>query len=115
MKRPLAILFVLFAPGLVMAQASPPQLLQRPTVNKTHIVFAFADDLWIVPRDGGDAQRLTSGPGVETDPIFSPDGKWVAFTGDYEGNVDVYVMPAAGGQPRRLTFHPGLDRAIGWT
>ena len=115
MKRPLGILLVLLAPGLALAQSSPPQLLQKPTVNKTHIVFAFADDLWIVPRDGGDAQRLTSGPGVETDPIFSPDGKWVAFTGEYEGNVDVYVMPAAGGQPRRLTYHPGLDRAIGWT
>ena len=115
MKRPLAILLVLLAPGLALAQASPPHLLQKPTVNKTHIVFAFADDLWIVPRAGGDAQRLTSGPGVETDPIFAPDGKSVAFTGEYEGNVDVYVMPAAGGQPRRLTYHPGLDRAIGWT
>jgi tricorn protease len=115
MKRSLAILLVLLTPGLALAQASPPQLLQRPTVNKTHIVFAFADDLWIVPRAGGDAQRLTSGPGVETDPTFSPDGKWVAFTGEYEGNVDVYVMPAAGGQPRRLTYHPGLDRAVGWT
>ena len=60
-------------------------------------------------------QRLTSGPGVETDPIFSPDGKWIAFTGEYEGSGDVYVIPAAGGDPRRLTFHPGLDHAVGWT
>ena len=83
--------------------AGIPLLMQKPTVSKTHIVFSYADDLWIVPRDGGDAQRLTSGPGVETDPIFSPDGKWIAFTGEYEGNVDVYVIPATGGEPRRLT------------
>src|SRR6266571_6526189 len=115
MMRCFAILVVLVVPGLALGQANPPLLLQKPTVNKTHIVFAFADDLWIVPKDGGDAQRLTSGPGIETDPIFSPDGKSVAFTGEYEGNIDVYVVPAAGGQPRRLTYHPGTDRAVGWT
>jgi tricorn protease len=116
MRRPLAALSaLLLVPGLALAQAGPPLLLQKPTANQTHIVFAFADDLWTVPRTGGDAQRLTTGPGAETDPIFSPDGKWVAFTGEYEGNTDVYVVPAAGGQPRRLTYHPGLDRAVGWT
>ncbi len=115
MNRLLALLLVLLAPGVASAQAQPPLLLQKPTVNKTHIVFAFADDLWSVPRDGGDAQRLTSGPGIETDPLFSPDGQWVAFTGEYEGNLNVYVIPAAGGEPRRLTYHPGPDRAVGWT
>ncbi len=115
MRRSLAVLLVLLLlPALASAQ-SGPLLLQKPTANRTHIVFAFADDLWVVPREGGDARRLTSGPGVETDPIFSPDGKWVAFTGEYEGNTDVYVIPAEGGQPRRLTFHPGGDRAVGWT
>src|SRR5262245_38044226 len=114
MRRLFAILLVVAAPGLAHAQAEK-LLLQKPTANRTHIVFAFADDLWIVPRSGGDAQRLTSGPGLETDPIFSPDGSWLAFTGEYEGNTDVYVMPASGGQPRRLTYHPGSDRAIGWT
>jgi tricorn protease len=92
-----------------------PLLLQKPTMSKTHIVFAFADDLWIVPRAGGDAIRLTTGPGIETDPVFSPDGKWVAFTGQYDGNDDVFVVPATGGQPRRLTYHPGGDQAVGWT
>lgn len=115
MRRVLALLPALLAPGLALGQSDRPLLLQKPTVNRTHIVFAFADDLWSVPRGGGDAQRLTSGPGVETDPRFSPDGKWIAFTGEYEGNGDVYVIPAAGGEPRRLTFHPGLDRASGWT
>jgi tricorn protease len=115
MHRYLALIVLALIPGAALGQAERPQLLQRPTVSKSHIVFAFADDLWIVPRDGGDAQRLTSGPGIETDPIFSPDGQWVAFTGEYEGNVDVYVIPAAGGEPRRLTYHPGPDRAVGWT
>jgi tricorn protease len=115
MKRLLAVVLVLLAPGLARAQAEKPLLLQKPTANRTHIVFAFADDLWVVPRAGGDAQRLTSGPGLETDPVFSPDGQWLAFTGEHEGNQDVYVMPAGGGQPRRLTYHPGSDRAVGWT
>jgi tricorn protease len=116
MKKLLAALTALcFVPGLTRAQDAKPLLLQKPAVNQTHIVFSYADDLWAVPREGGDAQRLTSGAGLETDPRFSPDGKWLAFTGEYEGNLDVYVMPAAGGQPRRLTYHPGPDSAIGWT
>jgi tricorn protease len=90
-------------------------LLQHPTVNRTHVVFAYADDLWSVPRSGGAATRLTSGVGLETAPIFAPDGKQIAFTADYDGNLDVYVMNAEGGQPRRLTWHPGPDRAVGWT
>ena len=59
--------------------------------------------------------RLTSSEGAETDPSFSPDGRWIAFSGQYGGNTDVYVMPATGGQPRRLTWHPGEDVAQGWT
>jgi tricorn protease len=90
-------------------------LFQKPALSSTRIVFSFAGDLWTVPRDGGDAVRLTAGPGVETDPVFSPDGAQIAFTGEYEGNVDVYVVAAAGGTARRLTYHPGPDYAIGWT
>jgi len=71
--------------------------------------------LWSVPRDGGEAARLTSGTGTETDPAFSPDGKLVAFTGEYDGNVDVFVVPASGGVPKRLTWHPAPDRVLGWT
>ncbi|HEX2309574.1 MAG TPA: hypothetical protein VHH91_02555 [Vicinamibacterales bacterium] len=95
--------------------ADTPVLLQRPTVSRTHIVFSYAGDLWSVERSGGDARRLTSGVGNETDPFFSPDGSKIAFTGAYDGNLDVYVMPAAGGTPRRLTWHPGADAAAGWT
>jgi len=95
--------------------ADEPLLLQRPTLSKTHIVFAYAGDLWSVPREGGDAVRLTSGTGNETDPAFSPDGARIAFTGEYDGNVDVFVVPASGGVPKRLTWHPAADRVIGWT
>src|SRR5215469_10648624 len=78
-------------------------LFQAPTVNQTHVVFAYAGDLWSVPRGGGQAQRLTSGTGVERNPHFSPDGKTIAFTGEYDGNVDVFTIPATGGIPKRLT------------
>ena len=73
-------------------------------------MFTYAGDLWSVPREGGEARRLTADPGVETSAAFSPDGSTIAFTGEYDGNVDVFVIPAAGGLPRRLTFHPGARR-----
>jgi tricorn protease len=107
----IAVLFV----GVCLAETNAPLLLRKPTISKTQLVFNYAGDLWIVNRDGGDARRLTSGVGVETDPAFSPDGTMVAFTGEYEGNKDVYVVPAAGGEPKRLTFHPGEDDVVGWT
>ena len=84
----------------LLAAADEPLLVQKPTLNKTHIVFVYAGDLWKVPREGGDAVRLTSGAGTETDPKFSPDGSRIAFTGEYDGNVDVFVVPAAGGIPK---------------
>jgi tricorn protease len=90
-------------------------LLQKPALSHTQIVFSYAGDLWSVPRDGGDAKHLTTGVGVETDPVFSPDGSQIAFTGEYDGNVDVFVMPGSGGVPKRLTYHPGYDAAVGWT
>ncbi len=92
-----------------------PLLMQHPTMNASQIVFEFADDLWSVSRKGGRAVRLTTAPGKEAHPFFSPDGKWIAFSGDYDGNTDVYVMPAEGGEPKRLTAHPAPDTVVGWT
>ncbi|MEZ0325533.1 MAG: PDZ domain-containing protein [Fimbriimonas sp.] len=92
-----------------------PLLMRHPTVNQTQIVFQFAGDLWRVPRSGGDATRLTSSPGTEAAPFFSPDGSMVAFTGQYDGNTDIYTVPAMGGVPKRLTYHPSGDAAVGWT
>jgi tricorn protease len=90
-------------------------LLQRPALSQTQIVFVYAGDLWSVPREGGEAKRLTTSLGSETNPVFSPAGSQIAFTGEYDGNVDVFVMPAAGGLPRRLTWHPAADTVLGWT
>src|SRR5258708_14418617 len=90
-------------------------LAQHPTVSKTQIFFSYACDTWSVTGDGGDAVRLTTGTGNETDPLFSPDGSMVAFTGEYDGNIDVFVLPAAGGVPKRLTYHPSPDIVVGWT
>jgi len=115
MKRlPLIFALIFSATAFVWAQ-DHPLLVRTPTLNKTHIVFSYAGDLWIVGREGGEASRLTTGVGREFNPLFSPDGQWVAFTGEYDGNVDVYVIPASGGVPKRLTYHPGPDQLAGWT
>ena len=91
------------------------RLLRSPSVSATHIAFAYANNIWIVERSGGMARRLTSFQGQTSNPHFSPDGKWVAFSGEYAGNNDVYVVPAEGGEPKRLTWHPGSDLVQGWT
>ena len=110
------LLSLFFAAGATSAPAqTKPLLLQKPALSRTQIVFSFAGDLWTVPREGGEAQRLTSGVGVESGPVFSPDGSEVAFTGEYDGNVDVFTVPASGGIPKRLTWHPGPDTVTGWT
>jgi tricorn protease len=111
----LALLLVLAGTASLLLAAEPPLLLRDPTMNRTTIIFCYAGDLWSVPREGGEARRLTTGPGIEINPHFSPDATQIAFTGEYDGNVDVYVMPAAGGVPRRLTYHPESDTAVGWT
>ncbi|MDE3155594.1 MAG: PD40 domain-containing protein, partial [Acidobacteriota bacterium] len=95
--------------------AAETRLLRAPTVSDTQIAFAYAQNIWIVPRSGGLARRLTTFQGLTSNPHFSPDGKWIAFSGEYAGNVDVYVIPAEGGEPRRLTWHPGADLVEGWT
>src|SRR5271157_2760613 len=82
----LAILSMLFASIITFAADSGPLLLQSPTLSKTRIAFAFGGNIWIVNRAGGDAQRLVTGSGVLSHPIFSPDGSMVAYTGNYDGN-----------------------------
>src|SRR5713226_6276149 len=115
MSHLLLAIFVVLSASISFAESGNRLLLQKPALSRTQIVFSYAGDLWSVPREGGDARRLTTGTGVETDPVFSPDGSQIAFTGEYDGNIDVYVMPASGGVPRRVTYHPGSDEAIGWT
>ena len=115
MPRLCAAFALLFAVSLPAADPAAPLLLQQPTLSETRIAFVFASDLWSVAREGGDAERLTTSPGREYGPHFSPDGNRIAFTGEYDGNVDVFVMPAAGGVPKRLTWHPAADEVLGWT
>ncbi|WP_083470370.1 S41 family peptidase [Rufibacter tibetensis] len=102
------------------AQAQGTRLLRQPTISANHIAFVYANDIWIADRQSnntnlGFARRLTSDEGAETNPHLSPDGKWLAFTGQYDGNTDVYLIPVEGGQPKRLTWHPGNDDVTGWS
>ena len=112
------LLFALFAvvlvtPWIASTQAQQPlsvtRMLRSPTVSATHVAFVYAGDLWVARHDGSDVRRLTSDDGSESNPAFSPDGRLIAFSAQYEGNTDVYVMPAVGGVPTRLTWHPGPD------
>ncbi len=114
------------SPGAPETDASAAtRLLRFPTLSRDSIAFVYAGDIWTVARSGGVARQITSDPGLELFPRYSPDGKWIAFTGQYDGNRDVYVIPAEGGEPKRLTWwtdtgHPA-ERAgpnnmvIGWT
>src|SRR5437899_2964479 len=90
------------------------RLLRYPHVSATQIVFVYAGDIWVVAKSGGYAQRLSSPKGEELFPRFSPDGAQIAFSANYDGNMDIYVMPSVGGLPRRLTYHGASDRLLGW-
>jgi tricorn protease len=114
--------------GVVAASrpaSAQTKLLRYPDIAGDRVVFCYAGDLWTAPAVGGTATRLTAHPGLELFPKFSPDGKWIAFTGQYDGDEQVYVVPSVGGQPRQLTFYPargpfaprhGYDNQVmGWT
>ena len=90
------------------------RMLRFPDVSAEKIVFSYAGDLWIVPKEGGTARRLSSPKGNEMFPKFSPDGTRIAFSGNYDGNTDVYIVGAEGGSPQRLTHHPGSDLVVEW-
>ena len=103
--------------GMPLAVGAAQRALMRfPTLHGATIVFEAGGNLWRVDRQGGAAQRLTTDPDMDLMPRFSPDGKEIAFTGDYDGNRDVYVIPAEGGLARRLTFHSDVvpDAPLRW-
>lgn len=91
------------------------RLMSQPAISNSNIAFAYAGDLWVANLEGKNVRRLTSDEGTESNPAFSPDGRWLAFSAQYEGNTDVYVIPVEGGTPRRLTWHPGADVVQGFT
>ncbi|MDR9364519.1 MAG: PDZ domain-containing protein [Balneolaceae bacterium] len=90
------------------------RMLRQPDVSETHVTFSYADDIWIVSKQGGVANRLTSAEGPESFPRFSPDGSMIAFNANYDGNTDIYVVPTTGGIPKRLTHHPMGERVLDW-
>jgi len=99
------VLGFLFLLGAGSAQAAT-KLLRFPDIQGDKVAFCYGGDLWTAPADGGNATRLTAHPGYELFPRFSPDGRWIAFTGQYDGGEQVYVIPSSGGIPRQLTFYP---------
>ena len=123
--RRTAVLTALLALALTLPAAAQTKLLRFPDIHGDRVVFTYAGDLWSVPATGGTAVRLTAHPGLEIFAKFSPDGRWIAFTGQYDGDEQVYVIPAGGGVPRQLTYYPargplpprwGYDNQVyGWT
>mgnify|MGYP002777856261 CR=1 FL=1 len=98
------------------AQIEPSAVMLRtPDVSADQIVFRYADDLWLCPRSGGEARRITSAAGAESFPRFSPDGRRVAFMGQYQGESDLYVLDLGAGIPQRVTYHPAVETLCGWT
>jgi tricorn protease len=108
-----SILFFAITGQITSAQVNA-KMFQYPDVSQTQITFTYAGDVWIVSKDGGTANKLTSAKGTELLSRFSPDGKQIAFSGNYNGNIDVYVMPSLGGMPKRITHHGMTDRLIDW-
>ena len=99
----------------VSTAAETPLLLRNPSLSQDRIAFLYADDVWTVSRQGGEAERLTANGHVNAGPIYSPDGAWIAYSAHLNGNTDVYVIPASGGVPRRITWHPAGSYVAGWT
>ena len=132
MKRRSFILRTLVALAFTMSSVSllaqegeqSTKLLRYPDIHGEQVVFCYAGDIWKSDLDGGNVVRLTAHPGQEVFPKFSPDGQWIAFTGQYDGDDQVYVMPSIGGEPKQLTFYPtpagaprrGVEaQTLGWT
>ena len=125
LKPRIVLLWLLASLFFVCSAIAQTKLLRFPDIHGDKVVFTYAGDLWIASTSGGLAARLTAHPGVELFAKFSPDGKWIAFTGQYDGDEQVYVIPATGGVPKQLTFYPshgplparwGYDNQVyGWT
>ena len=109
------LLLSLFFICLVSFSYSQSRFMKDPDVNKDKIVFSYEGDLWLASTSGGTAARLTSAPGSENSPKFSPDGNTIAFTGNYDGSNNVYTIPVTGGEPQRVTYIPYISQTMTWT
>ncbi len=112
MKKIIAIISILIITSII--STAQPYLMKNADVSQDNIVFNYENDLWLVPITGGVAKRITNGLGNETFPKFSPDGKKIAFTANYDGGTDVYVMDTEGSVPNRLTYHPSSNIVVDW-
>ncbi len=106
---------LLVRPAIHSQNVTDTRLLTHPAVGQDRIAFVYAEDLWTADHEGTNPRRLTIDEGVESDPVFSPDGSMIAFSAAYDGNIDVFVVPASGGIPKRLTWHPGADQVQDFT
>ncbi len=109
-------MFILLFAGIISAQSNV-YFLSSPSLSPDakNVVFTYQQDLWIVPTDGGNAYRLTGMQGNETDAVFSPDGKWIAFDGTQDGNSNIYLIPVEGGKIKQLTYYDGTDQVSSWS
>jgi len=114
MTRSFLLCSLLFAAAQSLSAQVDARMLQYPDVSQTQIVFSYAGDLWVVPKEGGTALKLSSPRGQELFPHFSPDGSKIAYSADYDGNLEIYVIPSLGGMPTRITYHSMPDRVVGW-
>ena len=113
LKISIFVFAAIFLAG-ISAYAQETLLLRSPSISDQHVAFVYGGDIWVAERDGTNARRLTVNPAFEQNPVFSPDGQQLAFTGNYDGNTDVYVISIQGGEPRRVTHHPAADVVRGW-
>ena len=105
----LLFLSLLCSQGILGIDTKDTRMLSQPAISGELIAFIYAEDLWIANLDGTQPRRITVDEGIESDPAFSPDGRFIAFSAEYDGNVDVFIVPVEGGIPSRLTWHPGFD------
>ena len=112
-----ALSLVLCMTTMVLSGIDPTdtRLMEQPAISQEHIAFIYANDLWVAQLDGSQPRRLTISEGIESRPHFSPDGKHIAFSAEYDGNTDVFLLPVEGGIPKRLTWHPFGDAVAGFT
>jgi len=111
----LSVLLVVSTGNSFGINTNDTRMLSQPALSANNIAFIYAEDLWIADPDGSYPRRLTVDDGIESDPVFSPDGKMIAFSAQYDGNTDVFIVPVEGGVPKRLTWHPGNDLVRGFS